>query len=228
MDSRTTFLQACNEIFNKLEGFKDFEKGQRIRKYSPDKDLYFEIYFQSSAKNNSSYIQILPHIHIFSKNLKKWQVEHTNSEYSQGLIFGGQLGYLTPSKKWQEWNLADCVYKKNTNEIAEQIEQYIFPIFDIFNSKDQAIEFLKKNGTKFNEWSEHSLLPLDFLLCFSEKEVAEKFFNHFIDHCPYKGKIFNLYQQLELEKNINLNYSEFIGANKIRLAFINGLKITNN
>jgi hypothetical protein len=225
MDPRTIFLEACNDISNKLGGFKVFEKGQRLRKSSTDKDLYFEIYFQSSSKNNSSHIQILPHVYIFSKALKKWQIEHTDNEYAQGLIFGEQIGHLTPYKNWKEWNIAGLDHDKTLNEITEQIKQHVLPIFDLFDSKEKAIDFLKTNGPKFNTWCEYSLLPLDFLLCFSEKETAEQFFNHFIDQCLYKKKIFKLYQELESDKKIDLNYSEFIGANKVKLAFTNGLKI---
>lgn len=228
MDSKTIFLQACNEISNNLVGFKVFEKGQRIRKVSPDKDIYFEIYFQSSSKNNPSYIQILPHIHIFSKSLKKWQIQHTKNEYAQGLIYGEQIGYLTPYKNWKEWNLAGLSFDNSIIEIVEQIEQHIIPIFELFNSKEKAIDFFRNNGTKFNAWSEHSIVPLDFLLCFSEKETSEKFLNDFIHYCSYKDKIRRLYQQLEKEMDINLNYSEFIGANKIKLAFINDLKIISH
>ncbi|ASK32439.1 hypothetical protein CEY12_21165 [Chryseobacterium sp. T16E-39] len=228
MNTKTIFLKTCNEISDKLETFKTFEKGQRIRKISIDKDLYCEVYFQSSSKNTSSYIQILPHIAIFSKELKKWQIEHTNNENVQGLIFGEQIGYLTPHKNWQEWNLADLSFEKSIHEITDQIKQYILPIFNLFSTKEKAIEFLKINGTKFNPYSEYSLLPLDFLLCFAEKETAQKFFNDFMNTCSYKSKIINLYQQLETKEEIDLNYSEFTGANKVKLAFINGLKIIGN
>lgn len=225
MDTRTIFLNACNEIANQLEGFKAFEKGQILKKSSADKDLYFEIYFQSSFRNESSSIQILPHINIYSKILKKWQVEHTKNEYSQGLIFGNQIGYITPFNNWKEWNLAGLSYEKSIAEITENIQQHVFPIFDIFNSKEKAIEFLKNNGTQFNEWGEPSLLSLDFLLCFSEQETAELFLNNFVSHCPYKSKIIKLYETLETESHIELNHSEFFGADKIKLAFVKGLKI---
>lgn len=225
MDTRTVFLNACNEIANTLEGFKILEKGQRLKKSSLDKDLYFEIYFQSSFRNDSSSIQILPHINIYSKILKKWQIEQTKNEYSQGLIFGNQIGYLTPFNNWKEWNLAGLSYEKSINEITENIQHYLFPIFEIFNSKETAIDFLKKNGTKFNQWSEDSISPLDFLLCFSEKETAEIFLNNFVNSCPYKANIFKLYEKLKTQDEIDLNYSEFHGADKITLAFVNGLKI---
>lgn len=65
MDTRIVFLNACNEIAAQLEGFKTLEKGQRLKKISMDKDISFEIYFQSSFRNDSSSIQILPHINIF-------------------------------------------------------------------------------------------------------------------------------------------------------------------
>lgn len=225
MDTRTVFLNACNEIATQLDGFKILEKGQRLKKTSLDKDLYFEIYFQSSFRNDSSSIQILPHLNIYSKSLKKWQIKHTKNEYSQGFIFGNQIGYLTPFNNWKEWNLAGLSYEKSIIEITESIQKHLFPIFKIFHSKETAIDFLKKNGTKFNQWSEDSISPLDFLLCFSEKETAEIFLNNFVNGCAYKGNILKLYEKLKTENEIDLNYSEFHGADKIKLAFVKGLKI---
>jgi len=225
MDTRTIFLNACNEIATQLDGFKTLEKGQRLKKVSLDKDIYLEIYFQSSFRNDSSSIKLLPHISIYSKILKKWQIEQTKNEYSQGLIFGNQIGYLTPYNNWKEWNLAGLSYEKSIIEITENIEKYILPIFEIFNSKKIAIEFLKNNGTKFNQWSEDSISPLDFFLCFSEKDTTEFFLNNFVNSCPYRGKILKLYEKLETENKIDLNYSEFHGANTIKLAYMNGLKI---
>ncbi|AZA54142.1 DUF4304 domain-containing protein [Chryseobacterium sp. G0201] len=225
METRTIFLNACHEIANQLDGFKTLEKGQRLKKISIDKDIYFEIYFQSSFRNDSSFIQILPHINIYSKILKKWQIEQTKNEYSQGLIFGNQIGYFTPYNNWKEWNLAGLSYDNSITEITESIKQHILPIFEFFNSKEIAIDFLKNNGTKFNQWAEDSISPLNFLLCFSEKETAEIFFNNFISHCPYKGNIFNLYEKLKTMNEIDLNHSEFHGADTIKLAYVKGLKI---
>ncbi|MFP3598107.1 DUF4304 domain-containing protein [Chryseobacterium sp. SIMBA_029] len=225
MDTRVVFLNACNEIAAQLEGFKTLEKGQRLKKISKDKDIYFEIYFQSSFRNDSSSIQILPHINIYSKILKKWQIEQRKNEYSQGLIYGNQIGYLTPFNNWKEWNLAGLSYKNSITEITESIQKYILSIFEIFSSKETAIAFLKNNGTKFNQWTEDSISPLDFLLCFSEKETAEIFLNNFIDHCPYKRNILKLYENLKSENEIDLNYSEFHGADAIKLAYVQGLKI---
>jgi len=225
MDTRVVFLNACNEIATQLEGFKTLEKGQKLKKISMDKDIYFEIYFQSSFRNDSSSIQILPHINIYSKILKKWQTEQRKNEYSQGLIYGNQLGYLTPYNQWKEWNLAGLSYENSITEITESIQQYILPIFEIFSFKEIAIDFLKNNGTKFNQWTENSITPLEFLLCFSEKETAEIFLNNFVHYCPYKGNILKLYEKLKSENDIDLNYSEFHGADTIKLAYIKGLKI---
>ncbi|WP_267406340.1 MULTISPECIES: hypothetical protein [unclassified Chryseobacterium] len=47
MDSKTVFLNACQAIDNQLEGFKIYEKGQRLKKVACDKDIFFEITFQS-------------------------------------------------------------------------------------------------------------------------------------------------------------------------------------
>ena len=146
MDNRTIFLNACNEISNRVGSFNATEKGQRLKKSSADKDIYFEIYFQSSFRNNDSSIQMHPVIGIYSKALRKWQIEQTKSKYCQGVIFISQIGNLAPYNNWKEWNIAGNCYEKSVSEITENIKQYVLPIFDIFKSKEYGLEcFFKVN-----------------------------------------------------------------------------------
>lgn len=225
MDSKAILLNACNAIANQLEGFEVYKKGRRLKKVSSDKDIFFEITFETSFINHSSHIMIIPAIAIFSKKLKKWQIEHTKNEYCTGLIYGNHLGYITPHKTWKRWNLAGLSFEHSVNEISRNIQKYVLPIFDIFNTKENAIDFLKNKGTKFNLYCEDSLVPLDFLLCFSDKETSEIFFNNFIKNCSCKGKIITFFEKLKTEEEINLNHSEFVGAGQIKLACMNGLSI---
>jgi hypothetical protein len=81
------------------------------------------------------------------------------------------------------------------------------------------------NGTKFNKYTEKSLFPLPFMIYFAKKEDAEIFFNDFINSCKYKDRIKKLYETLPYEKNMDLNYHEFMYAGIVKLAFVNGLKI---
>lgn len=225
MDSKTILLNACNAVANHLEGFEIFRKGQRLKKIAADKDIFFEITFEKSFINHSSHIMIIPNIAVYSKRLKKWQMEHTKNEFSSGLIYGNHLGYLTPLQTWKRWNLAGLSFENSVNEITKNIQKYALPVFDLFNSKENAIEFLKHNGTQFNRYSGHSLSPLDFLLCFADQDTSEIFFNSFIKNCGYKGKILSLYDKLKTEKEIDLNHSEFVDAAKIKLAYVNGISI---
>jgi hypothetical protein len=227
METKEIFLNACNEICKKLDNFKSLQKGQILKKIAQDKDIFFEIYFQSSFRNDKSYITIIPHINIYSKQLKKWRAEQTQNEYSSGIIFGGQLGQLTPFNQWKEWNVAGMNYEKSVLEISDNIQKYIYSIFDFFEQKEKAIDFLTINGTRFNLWTKNVLTPLDFMIYFADKQKSETFFNNFIDTCNYKGKIISLYQNLPKETNIDLNYSEFVFANRVKLAFVNGLKINS-
>lgn len=113
------------------------------------------------------------------------------------------------------------------NHIAELINKYALPVFHLFDNIQNAIDFLRVNGTRFNKYAAESIMPLDFLIYYAAKEVSEQFFNNFIKNCSYKGKIISLYKELEVNDDINLNYSEFYGADKVKLAFINKLRITS-
>ena len=220
------FLNACLEISNELAsfGFKAIQKGQILKKVSDDKDLFYQIYFQSSSLNSKSNIIITPHISIYSKTLKKWFLEKFKID-NNGLIFTAQLGHITSRKQWKNSNLAGFSYKTSVTEILEDIKNVALPIFDIFKTKESAINFLKCNGTKFNAYSEKTLFPLDFMLCFAKKEETQMFFSDFVKDCSYRGKIIKLYKDLKMTEKIDLNYSEFWFANKVKLAFASGLEL---
>jgi len=225
METRTIFLNACNAIAEKLDSFEIYQRGQRLKKISSDKDIFFEISFDSSFTNNSSHVTIIPHIAVYSKKLKKWQIENLKNEFSSGVIYAEHLDYITPYKTWKRWNLAGLSFEKSVNEITNDIQKYVLPIFELFNSKENAIEFLKNNGTKFNKYCENTLAPLDFLLCFSNKETSEIFLNNFIKNSDNNGKIVSFYNKLKTEKEIDLNHSEFVSANKLKLAYVHHLSI---
>jgi hypothetical protein len=226
---RTIFLDACSEIANILEdkNFKVLQKGQTLKKVSDNKDLYYEIYFQSSERNSNWDIRVLPHINIYSKKLKDWQIKQTGNQYCKGTVYSNTLGYISPCG-YRNWNVAGMSSVIEINHIAELINKHALPIFNLFDDIQNAINFLKVNGTQFNKNAEKSIMPLDFLIYYAEKVESEQFFNDFIKSCSYKGKIISLYKELETSNNINLNYSEFYGADKVKLAFINKLKININ
>jgi hypothetical protein len=223
---RTIFLEACSEIANLLDDkdFKTLQKGQTFKKVSPNKDLYYEIYFQSSDRNSNRDITVLPHINIYSKRLKDWQIRQTGNQYSQGVVYSNTLGHISPCG-YRDWNVAGMSGTIEINHIAELINKYALPIFHLFDNIQNAIDFLSVNGTQFNKYSQESIVPLDFLICHAEKEASEQFFNNFVKNCSYKGKIISLYKELETNDDINLNYSEFYGADKVKLAFVNELSL---
>ena len=73
-----------------------------------------------------------------------------------------------------------------------------------------------------------SLEPLAFMIYFGGRETAEIFLKDFIENCTYGNKIKHLYNELvemEDKNKIDLNFNEFANASKIKLAFINGVRI---
>ena len=227
MKPNEVFLNGCNEIAKAFVEYKPLKKGQILKKYSDDKDIYYEIYFETSFRNYSASVSIRPKIFIYSKELKKWEIEQTKNEYSEGLIYYNQIGYISPYNSYKEQNLAGATFDKNIHEIIRDINLYIIPIVEIFKDKNYAIEYLKNNGTQFIKWTEKSLDPMAFMIYFGGKDAAEIFLKDIIEKCGYGGRIKNLYNEIsKIEKEkIDLNHNEFAGASKIKLAFINGIKI---
>lgn len=225
MDSKIVFLNSCNEIATQLGDFKIYEKGRRLKKVASDKDIFFEITFQTGFNNHSSHIMINPSMAIYSKSLKKWQIENIKSEFCTGLIYANHIGYITPLQTWKKWNLAGLSLEKSISEIVKNIQKFVLPIFEIFDAKETAVEFLKNKGTKFNPYCEDSLGPLAFLLCHADHDTSELFFNHYIENSINKEKIISFFEKLKTDREIDLNHSEFVDAAHIKLAFINNLSL---
>lgn len=225
------FLNGCVEIDNALSahGFKSLQKGQMLKQpLSADKDITGEIHFQSSHLNSAGHIIVWPHISICSKQLKKWHQEQTGNPNATGVVYSNQLGFFTPRKQWTDWNLAGASYAQSVSDIAQAVHDYVLPVFELFADKSQAIAFLQANGTQFHPWLEKSLQPMAFMLCFAPTGAAQGFFDDFISHCTYQKRIRQLYQNLAQAQSIDLNYSEFIGACDVKLAYIHGLTVHNN
>ena len=191
--------------------------------------MFYEIYFQSSVeRNDSDYVKIEPNLWIFSKELKKWMVGQSKNQYENGIICAEKIKTPEDPKSYKEWNLAGKNYDKTIKEIIKAIQLYFIPIVEIYKDKNTAINYLKENCGKYTKWTEKSLFPMSFMIYFGGKEAAEIFLKDFIETCTYKERIINLYNELGKIKNkeeIDLKYAEFIGAEEIKLAYINGIRI---
>ncbi|RAJ33011.1 DUF4304 domain-containing protein [Pedobacter cryoconitis] len=172
MSSREVFLAACNQINEGLTefGFKASQKGATLKKISSNKEFTFEISFQSSALNSSGHVNLLPHVLITAKRLKKWLKAQTNDVYSNDIIYSNQLGYISHFQDWKSWNVSGPAQGKTVPEVINTIKNYVIPIFNHFEDINGVIRFLINNGTKFNRYMDKTLTPLAFMLCFAEKE----------------------------------------------------------
>lgn len=227
MNSREVFLAACNQINEGLTeyGFKASQKGACLKKISINKELAFEISFQSSTLNTSGYVKLLPHVQITSKRLKKWMKVQTNDVYSNDIIYYNQLGYISPFQEWKSWNVSGISQEKTIAEVVNTIKTYVIPIFNLFEDIDNAIQFLMSNGTKFNRYTVPSLTPLAFMLCMASKEEAQLFFDHYLMNAPDKKQLLNLYRELAAGKTVDLMHAGFVDAFPIKLAFMHELKV---
>ena len=226
---REIFLKACGEIAENFAEY-DFEaakKGQTLKKMSKDKDISFIIDFQSSHRNDGSYIAIRPNIAITSKQLKKWE-SLQGLTYETGGVFGlTNLGHITAFQNYKEWNLAGLSYNNTVKEIVELLTKYVLPLFEIFETKENAIAFLNNDELQFNKWTKKNFSCLPFMICFATKVQAEKYLDYCIENCNWGSRMKGLYKELATLEKVDLNHEEFSGATLVKLAFVNGLKINN-
>ena len=226
MTPREIFLNGCNEIAANFADFKPTQKGQKISKKSADKDVSFEIYFQSSMHNHEGSVEILPHVAIYCKSLKKLMQEEL--PYATDLVFAKQLGYLTPHKQFRDWQLAGAGFEPSVCEISAAIKDYALPIFELFEDKQKAAEFMIRRGTKFNpNLKDTDLYPIFFMFYFGGRDAAEAFFNVFINDCSFRGRFYKLYDKFATSAQ-GFDAKSFESDAAVKFAFLKGLKILNH
>ena len=84
---RALFLKGCNEIAELLipHGFKAAQKGQTVSK-RPNKDIMLQLYFQSSHYNDENSVTVIPHITVYSKAVKTFDIKAYKNEYCTGIV----------------------------------------------------------------------------------------------------------------------------------------------
>lgn len=205
MKPRDIFIKACNEIAIPFiaMGFKPSKNGQCLKKISKDKNLTFEIWFRSSVYNSSCSVAIYPLITITCKNLKKWVQEENLNVNDDGLVYHNHIGYLSPINQYQSWDLAGLSYAPSVKTIIDLLEKYACPIFDLFENRQMAIDFIMQHGFCFNQYTKDSLLALPYMLRYGEKEQAENYFNHYIHSSKCRNRFVKAYSQLEKNEVID-------------------------
>ncbi len=217
MKPNEILLKGCEEIARHFPDFKATQKGRLLKKKSQDKNIEFEIYFDTSARNYSGSVSIIPTVSMYYGKERK-------------LIEGKNIGYFTPHQTYKEWNLAGLSFEPSVKSIVEQLSLHILPIFNLFEETIQAIDFLINKGTKYNAYiKEESLMPFYFVFDFGGKEKAEIFLNNFVRNCPYKGRFYDAYKTLKTvpKEYIDVNRSSFVGEAILKFAFLNDVHLNN-
>nr|WP_314469718.1 hypothetical protein [uncultured Campylobacter sp.] len=223
MSPREIFLNGCAEIAANFMDFKPTQKGQKLTKLASNKDISFEIYFSSSMRNYSGSVSILPQVAIYCKRLKKLMQEELS--YSTDLVFVSYLGYLT---QFRDWQLAGASFEPSVSEISAAIKDCALPIFELFEDKRKAVEFMTQRGAKFNKnLSAFDLCPIYFVYYFGGKDAAEAFFNVCLSECTYKGRFYKLYEELANGAEADFSRSSFWSDTEAKFAFLKGLRILN-
>ena len=216
---REIFLKGCNEIAEVLilHGFKVAQKGQTVSK-RPNKDVTLQVYFQSSHYNDENSVTIIPHITVYSKAVKTFDIKAYKNEYCTGIVWGKQLCYILGAE-YKVWDLAKTNYARTVSEIQKALTDTVLPLFDVFcKSPDEIIEY----GI-----TQKLDISLSYFLVFGEKETAEQVFQTKINQCRYKGQYMKLYNTLlnMKEDNIDPKYNEFVGAGEMKMAYLQGLRL---
>ena len=177
-------------------------------------------------RNYSGSVSILSQVAIYCKRLKKLMQEEL--PYSSDLVFVSHLGYLAPRRQFRDWQLAGASFEPSVREISAAIKDYALPIFELFEDKQKAVEFMTQRGAKFNKnLSAFDLYPIYFVYYFGGRDAAEAFFNVCLSDCTHKGRFYKLYEELANGAEADFGRSSFWGDTEAKFTFIKGLKILN-
>lgn len=207
--------QAWIEIGSNFKDFKMIKNGQILKKISKNKDLTFFICFQANRRNYAFSIQFSVHFWIESKDMKKDRINN-------GIIYGGELETLINRGRSFRWfELAGASYSYSVEEVIQLLKLYIIPICDDFEDTESSID-------KIIEKKYRSFDVFYYIYFFGGKEKAERYLQDFISQSSLKNKYIAFYKSLEnIAKDcIDIYHSEFAGANMIKFAYLNGIKIS--
>jgi len=226
---REIFLSACNEIAAPLaaDGWRSSQKGQCWKKKHSDKDLTFEVYFQSSTKNDADYIILIPRLGIKSLKAKAYDIAQTGNQHCQGFVWSGNLGSISPRNNYGAWNVAGERWQSSIDEMSDYFVRYGLPIFELFEQPSKAVAVLRERGALFYEHmiKYDTLMPLTFMMLYGLKDDAEQFFNGHVRRNSAKAKMIELYKSLAEADNIDLCYHEFHQAGSVKQAYVEGLEL---
>lgn len=212
--SKDLCKQAWNEIASHFPEWKTIKNGQTMKKVYKNKDLTFFVDFQVNRKNYACSIQFSVHFFIESKRMKKDGVNN-------GIVYGGELESLINRGRGYRWfELAGGSYQYSIDEIVHLLKKYILPICDDFEDIESSIDtILEKNN--------RSIDLFYYVYCFGGKEKAERYLQDFINNSSLKNKYKAFYKSLDniAKEHIDIYHSEFLGANMIKFAYLNEIKI---
>ena len=205
--------KAWQDIASHFPDFKVTGKGQKLKKISKNKDLTFEICFQANRNNYACSVEFVPHIFIYSKDMKK-------ANYHNGFVYGGELGSLLNRKAWHWWQLAGASYQYTVDEVSKLCEEYIIPLFEGFEDTERNIEKLIEGDI-----NDYNLLY--YIYHYGGKDKAQQYFNKIIKNSELRSMYIDFYNQLKdmPKENISLDKSEFYGSAMIKFAYLHGIEI---
>lgn len=214
MKPRELCEKAWQEIAQYFPDFKSMQKGQKLKKISKNKDLTFEIYFKPSRRNYAYSVEFSVYICIHSTAMKK-------ADINNGIAFDGELESIIDRGRNYRWlQFAGASYPLSIHEIVELIQEHILPIFEDFEEFKSHFEKILIKGCK-------NFSLFYYVYFFGGKEKAEQYLHQFIEQSPLKNKYKGFYRSLiNLPKeNIDIHLSEFIGADIIKFAYLNGIEL---
>ena len=143
-------------------------------------------------------------------------------------IFQTRLENLTPLKnKNYDWNVSLNNQVNIIDKLSDLIIKFAIPLFDKFENKESAVEFIVGNGIRLNEHFDTKFqeLPIDFLCCYADKASAQKAFENYLTESKMFKHAKRVYDELQLSEQQYLLVNKYITDKMFNLAYLNALDL---
>lgn len=231
MAGKQAFIQTIHKIGEPYlaKGYVSTQKGQVLKGKSASGIFEYQIRFQPIESDPKEYITLSCTIAILSEQLREWRFKKYHSrDIATPTVFIAHLTDIIPEQpKLFTWEIKDKKQEEFAQTISTFLEEYVNPIFALFEDTQDVVNFIMDNGWRLNEYmsAEYFVFPIDFMSCFASKNEVQQAFNNYVKREGLSSQVKRIYKEMSSPK-----YKGFIESNSpndkiFQLAYLNGIQL---
>lgn len=231
MAGKQAFIQTIHKIGEPYlaQGYVSTQKGQVLKGNAMSGTFEYQIKFQPIESNPKEYTTLSCTIVILSEQLREWRFKkYRSKDIATSTVFIANLKEIIPVQpKLFTWEIKDKKQEEFALSITTFLEEYVNPIFSLFEDTQDVVNHVIDNGWRLNEYmsSGDFVFPIDFMCCFASKSEVQRAFNNYVKREGLSSQVKRVYKEMSSPK-----YKGFIESNSandkvFQLAYLNGIQL---